>query len=576
MATRTIYIFGRILNIVQKGGDNMLKEIITQATILFAIPIGFWIFHGPARVWERRTSFHISIAFKRNLVKKIFELPVSWHRNHHSGENIDKVNRASEAIFQFSGNIFEPLSTTNKLIGSYIALFLLIPYTGIIAIVTSVICIKVIFIYDKVLMKQYKQIYKLKNKTATVVHDYISNIITVISLRLHKIGERDVVNKMKNVYPIFNKNIIFNEWKWFSVSTIIALMVFITLTGYVYQTLSTGGVILVGTLYTLYAYLNKISDSFFNIAWQYSEAVERATAVYSAENILKDHSKLKHQKVFSLPSKWKIIHIKNLIFKHIDEKKNLHHVDNISLILNKGQKIAFVGSSGSGKSTIMSLIRGLHKPSKVKVSVDNKHLQHGLSHIYSETVLMPQEPEVFADTIKYNLSLGQKYKIKDLNKALQISLFKPVMNKLRKGIQTNIAEKGINLSGGEKQRLALARGILFSFKKQIILLDESTSSVDPSNEIKIFKRLFKEFKEKTIISSIHRLHLLHMFDYIYLIDNGKIIQQGTLNKLLKNKNSKFTKLWNEYFMTHKDILLNNKSHISHLKKKHKGRKIKEE
>ena len=100
------------------------------------------------------------------------------------------------------------------------------------------------------------------------------------------------------------------------------------------------------------------------------------------------------------------------------------------------------------------------------------------------------------------------------------------------------------MSGGEKQRLALARGLLASKKSEIILMDEPTSSVDSMNEMKIHEQVFEEFQNKTIVSSIHRLHLLDKFDYIYLFDQGKIVGHGTFDEI--KKNPLFEKMWRRY------------------------------
>ena len=114
----------------------------------------------------------------------------------------------------------------------------------------------------------------------------------------------------------------------------------------------------------------------------------------------------------------------------------------------------------------------------------------------------------------------------------------------RECIKTNVMEKGVSLSGGEKQRLALARGLLAARNSDIILMDEPTSSVDSVNEVKIHDNIFKEFKDKTIISSIHRLNLLNKFDYIYMFDDGKIVAEGTLDELMKN--NKFKVMWQKH------------------------------
>ena len=119
-----------------------------------------------------------------------------------------------------------------------------------------------------------------------------------------------------------------------------------------------------------------------------------------------------------------------------------------------------------------------------------------------------------------------------------------VVGRLPKGIDTGVLEKGVSLSGGEKQRLALARGLLAAKDSDILLLDEPTSSVDSINEIRIHDNIFREFKDKTIISSIHRLHLLDKFDYIYLLSKGKIVGEGTFEEL--KSNPRFRKMWKKY------------------------------
>ena len=140
--------------------------------------------------------------------------------------------------------------------------------------------------------------------------------------------------------------------------------------------------------------------------------------------------------------------------------------------------------------------------------------------------------------------MGIEVERRDVNKAIKIAQFRLVLKRLNKGLKTNVLEKGVSLSGGEKQRLAFARGILASKSSDILLMDEPTSSVDSLNEIKIYDGVFKTYNDKTIISSIHRLHLLRKFDKIYMFDKGKVIAKGTLKDLMKNK--KFKVLWDQY------------------------------
>ena len=548
-------VIGKMFNIIQQGGDpsELWRNVLKYLLIMLVLPFGFWAFHGPARVMERKTSFYIEMNYKRELLKKAFSLPLSWHRDHHSGENIDKINRASQALHQFSGNLFEIVENTTRLIVAYTALFFIVPLAAVTAITVSIITIATIVLYDRIIVKQYLQMYVMENKVASAVHDYISNIVTVISMRLEKISLDSITKKILNIFPLFRKNSIINEVKWFTVSAIIALMTLLVLGGHIYFTLKSGNVLLVGTLYTLYAYLEKIAGTFYNIAWKYGQIVEQSSSVKAVNNIEKAFNKHKILPAYELPDGWQTIQIRNVYFTHVDEEKHRHHVENLNMVINSGARIALVGASGGGKSTIMSLLRGIHHTVRGRVFVDGKKMPYGFQHIYDYTTLIPQEPEIFSDTIRYNITMGLHVSGKELGKALHMSRFRPALNRLKKGLSAHIAEKGVNLSGGEKQRLALARGLLSARNRPIILMDEPTSSVDSRNEICIYERIFSQYPEKTIIASVHRLHLLKMFDYIYLIDDGKIIEEGNLDDLLSQKGV-FYNSWKEYFKTHNRLI----------------------
>jgi ABC-type multidrug transport system fused ATPase/permease subunit len=219
-------------------------------------------------------------------------------------------------------------------------------------------------------------------------------------------------------------------------------------------------------------------------------------------------------------------------------------LQDINFSLKKRQKIALVGESGSGKSTILSLIRGLYKIEKGEIYCDNIILEGGINNIKEQVTLIPQEPEIFNNTFRYNITMNLPATDAEINKVIEISQLSSVIDKLPNGLDTNVKEKGVSLSGGEKQRLALARGLLAAKKSEIVLMDEPTSSVDSLNEMRIHEQVFDEFKNKTIVSSIHRLHLLDKFDNIYLFSEGKIVGQGTFEEL--KSNPVFSRMWRRY------------------------------
>ena len=326
-------------------------------------------------------------------------------------------------------------------------------------------------------------------------------------------------------------------------SVAIQIMIVISLIYKSYTEFNLTGTILIGTLYMVYGYLNNVGQTFYKFAWLYGDVVRANARIIGANPLDEEYNKLEFPESGRLPRGWKEIKFKNLSFTYdTDGKRN--HLDNVSFKLKKKEKIALVGESGSGKSTILSLIRGLYKVEKGEIYCDGVPLEGGINRVKEQVTLIPQEPEIFNNTFRYNITMDLPASEEDLKKVIKIARLNPVLSKLPKGLDTSVQEKGVSLSGGEKQRLALARGLLASKKSEIILMDEPTSSVDSMNEMKIHEQVFEEFQNKTIVSSIHRLHLLDKFDYIYLFDQGKIVGHGTFDEI--KKNPLFEKMWRRY------------------------------
>jgi ABC-type multidrug transport system fused ATPase/permease subunit len=291
-------------------------------------------------------------------------------------------------------------------------------------------------------------------------------------------------------------------------------------------------------------YTRRFIEVFFGIAWKYESLVMKSTKLTAIDSIINAHDKLYVIKKSEELTSWNDIYIRDLRFRYEDTEHKTHTLDNIHIHLQKGRKIALVGSSGSGKSTLMTILRGLDTPDRVKVVIDKR--QFSDTHVLSSTTtLIPQNPEIFEHTIAYNITMGIAHKKNDLETAAKIARFLPIVTKLPHGFQTNIREKGVNLSGGEQQRLALARGIFAAKESSILLLDEPTSSVDTANEREIYRHLFEHFPQKCIVSSIHRLHLLPLFDTIYVLKNGTVVEHGSFRELLAS-GGELSGMWANY------------------------------
>jgi len=216
-------------------------------------------------------------------------------------------------------------------------------------------------------------------------------------------------------------------------------------------------------------------------------------------------------------------------------KKNDQKIlKNISLDLPGKKMTALVGQSGAGKSTILNLIPRFYNISNGDIKIDSQSIYNStLFSLRKNISLVSQETTLFDDTIKNNIAYANLDATEnEIKEAARFSFAEEFIDKLPKKYDTLIGENGVRLSGGEKQRLSIARAILK--KSPIILLDEATSSLDAETESKIQKAITYLTKGRTTIVIAHRLSTILNSDKIYVIDNGKIIGEGNHNELLNN------------------------------------------
>lgn len=542
-------VIGRIFNSIQFAGnqENPVAFIAYNVGLLILITILGWAFHGTSRVIENRNAFLVRKNYRQEMFEKVMDLPTAWHKDHHSGDTIDKIGKAGENLFNFSSELFIIIQNIAKLIGSVAVLIFFDVRLIWIVFFSTGTAIAIILKFDKKLIKNYNKIFKDENFISSGIYDYISNYITIISLRLKKKSAQEIESRSMRPFEIYNKTNTINEIKWFLSSLVSVLMTAGVILFVAYNSYKTNGVIVIGTLFILYQYLDNISGTFFSFAWKYSEIVRQNEAVKAAEIINEEYVKVSAENKYYLPKNWKVLQLKKLNFAYKSEEEGVekeYAVENISFHIARGEKIAIIGESGSGKSTLLSLLRGLHIPQSASVYCDGKKLPFGLAHLYEHATLIPQEPEMFNNTIEYNITMGVRAKKEDIQRVIRFSNLEKLLTRLKKGLQTNVLEKGVSLSGGEKQRLALARGLLAGRESDFLLLDESTSSVDVENEMQIFQKIFAEFKNKSIISVAHNLHLLKFFDYIYMFKDRRIIAEGSFSEMLND--SDFRSLWENY------------------------------
>lgn len=539
------FLFGQILNVIQKWWPWMFKNFTILLLIYSSIPFFSWIFHWNWRIIERITAFYISKNYKEYLFDIITKLPFKWHADNHSWETINKISKATNALERFSDWQFMYIETIIRFLWSLIWISIISYYFSIYLVVSTILIIFIILYFDSILIKQYNEIFKKEHKIASLLHDYVSNIRTVITLHFENLAKNELMKKIFEILPIKKNNFILNELKWFSVSMFISALEFSIIFIYWYTISKSSWVILIGNLVILFQYLDKFTWTFFNFARQYEDIVKLNSELLTSEYIVNDYNNLFINNI-SKVDQWNNINISNLNFKY-DQNQSEYTLKNIYIDLYKWEKIAFVWESWSWKSTMLSIIKWLYETNDVEIKVDSK-VYNNSNILTNITTLIPQDPEIFENSLWYNVTFGIDTEDEKIEESISIAKFDIVLKRLDKWLETNIKEKWVNFSWWEKQRLALARWIFSAEWRTIIILDEPTSSVDSVNELLIYKNLFKKFEDKCIISSIHRLHLLSMFDKIYLFDKGEIIESGSFNELM-DLNWKLKNIWNKYMQT---------------------------
>ncbi len=556
-------IFESILNEIQQNGvtEKNINTLYLHILSFIGLSFVFWIFHGPARVLEGKNAIETEKNYQEKILKNVLNQDLSWHTEKQSGDIIDKIEKGRHSLFDFSRSFYNFIAIVINTIGIFIMISFYNPYISIFLFLAIIIAIFLITTFDKHLVKKYKKINKFQNKISAKIFDSISNITSIVILNIkEKIGA-DITRAIKKPISLNINTFILNETKWFSLSMILHSLTSIPLAFYIYYNYSHNILIEAGSISALYMYLRKLTDSFMSFGGRYDDVVRQKTNILNAEELenldiysnnssrifleKKDNKNYKNYKNYK---DWKNIYIKSLKFQYNNENHLNISLENINI--KKSEKIAVIGESGGGKTTFLKIIHGLYAQAKSEINITNsenirENISTNFADININSTLVPQEPELFSSTILENITFGIDFSDTEIEEILEISKTKDFIEKLPKKLLSKVNEKGVNLSGGQKQRLALARALLFAKQKELILLDESTSSVDPENEIQIYQNIFKKFKNATIIASIHKMNLLKYFDTIIIFENGKVLDFGNFEYLIQN-NSEFKTSWEKY------------------------------
>ena len=394
-----------------------------------------------------------------------------------------------------------------------------------------------IFIITNILLKfLYKIKEKILNSEELLNHYLVRGFMEMLIFRMSKQFPNEIKKTNNAKESIVSAKVKMNmiHEAFFTIFALLVAMLDIGILFYAWKTQN----LTVGSVVALIALIENAYTpiAIFNVLYvQYK--LDKASYKRFEEFLgLKDDDQLRNGNAINADVGE--IAIKNLSFQFGERKI----IDDLSLSIKKGEKIAFVGESGSGKSTLIKILLGLLKYNQGKVRLGDMELSGiCLNNLYDRVSYLSQDAPVFDGTIKENLVFEKKVSEEQMLGALSEVQLSHLVENLAEGLNTEIGEKGTCLSGGEKQRLALAR--LWFEDSELVILDEATSAMDNLTEENAMKSVMQKMKDKTVIAIAHRLNSIAGFDRIILFREGKIVGQGTFEELLRT-DSYFMDLYN--------------------------------
>jgi ATP-binding cassette, subfamily B, bacterial len=535
------YLAGRAVEMLQSEADGALRAAAWDMALIFVVSMASWIFHGPGRIIERFVAIRVQQRFAQRLYARTTALPLGWHEKHHSGETIENVQKATSAVFNFAQAQFIYLQNAISLVGPVAALLFLSLPAGLLMLAGYAVIGVVLIRFDATMIRLARAENRARAHYAAALVDCLGNIETVLTLRLQEPTRRLIRQRLDAVAAPLRGAIVLTEAKWCAVElfnsgirTGLAVL-------YVWLAWRHGSPLPLGGAVMVYQYAQQAGDVITNMAVHYQSFVTQQADLQSVDHIAGSAQGMEGAVVSPA---WREIRIDDLQFTYLTRRGARPTLDRVCLRLRRGVRIALIGENGSGKSTLLRVLAGLRSADHVRFVIDGAP-RPDLGDLGSITLLAPQMPEIFAGTIEHNLTFGIDRDAVAVRRACDVAQFTPVIEVLPDGLSTDIRERGVNFSGGQKQRLALARAVLAAEGRSLLLLDEPTSSLDAASEAQVYDNLFAAFPDACIVSSLHRLHLLNRFDEIVLMKDGRLVDTGSPADLLA-RSPLVQALWHRY------------------------------
>ena len=534
------YVVDRLLFkiIIDKGteftSNEITSNIYTQVLILVAIT---FIFILIIRSFLNFTKLHLMnnvememiTDLKRKYFNHIIHLSHRFHTSHKTGSLISRLIRGGHAVERLTDVL---VFNTAPLVFQLIVVPASLLYFSVKSSIIVVLTIVTFITYSLLIQNKQKKFNIIMNKKEDLEKAYISDVMTNID-SIKYFGKEEIIKSKFSDKTDQTKNATVKFWNYFRFldageALILGLgvffMLYFPLISFLDGELTIGSLVFI---YTVYGNMIGPLFGFIHGIRNYYRAMSDLEDLFQygkIENDVKDKKGAKELKIIKGD-----IEFKNVNFSY--HKRSIFK--DFSLRINKNEKIALVGHSGSGKTTLVKLLYRLHNLDKGEILIDGKNItEFKQESLRSELSIVPQECVLFDDTIYDNIAFSKPNATREeIIKAMKFAQLDKTIKDFPNKEKTIVGERGVKLSGGEKQRVSIARAILAN--KKILVLDEATSSLDSQTEHEIQKALQELMKNRTSIIIAHRLSTIMHADRIVVLAKGKIVQIGTHKDLIK-------------------------------------------
>ena len=523
------WLAAQAINALQQGDMTVAGRWIVYLVGIYLLS---WLMHGPGRILERNVGVRVRVRLADQLYARIAAAPLAWRDGRHSGELQHRVVQSSRALSDFAQNQFGYLQSAFNFVGPLVALALLSRTSGVIAVVGYVVIAIIILRFDRVLMQLARAENDAERRYAAALLDFVGNAGTVIGLRLQAASRKLLGHRMDAVMVPLRRTVTVNEGKWFAVDILGMGLTWILVVVYVLQSREPGQAVMLGTVFMIYQYAQQAATVVGAMASNFQSFARMHTDYGSAQPIWEAPGDFDATVApVSVDAPWETLALRHASWQYADDARG--GLKGVDLVLRRGSRVALIGPSGGGKSTLLRTLAGLYLPQHGELLRDGKAADW--SELRTLATLIPQEAEVFEASVEENLTFGEPADAKALHAAVHAGVFDDVLQHLPDGLASTLNERGSNLSGGQRQRLALSRGALAAAGSSLLLLDEPTSALDPLAEARVFDRMYEAFPTACIVASVHRPSLLARFDTIVVMEGGRVVDAGPRDEVLARR-----------------------------------------